>query len=161
VGPSYVAGDFAKLHRLAASMEAAAGAFPRLVRLVGEAALEELREGIAAGRDPAGAKWPATTEGKRALGGGMAASWVLSVEGDTARLSTEHEGAGAHQTGKVITPKTKPLLAFQIGERKVFAKRVTLPQRRMHPRSGSLESWAPRLRRVAVDELSAAIGVAP
>lgn len=155
-------GDWAALRRLRAGVDdVAREGFGRVVRLVGDATLEAVQDGHAQGRDPSGVSWPSTTDGRRALQGGFSASWRMTVSGNVVTLATSHDGANAHQSGMVITPKTKRALAFVVAGQKVFARKVKIPQRRMHPSGGTLETWAPHLRAVATNELAAVIGVAP
>jgi hypothetical protein len=154
-------GDWAALRRLRAGVDdVAREGFGRVVRRTSEAVLDAVHEGHAQGRDPSGASWASTTDGRRALQGGFPASWRTAISGNVVTLATSHDGAGAHQRGKTITPKTARVLAFVIGGQKVFARKVKIPQRRMHPSGGTLETWAPRLRVAALDELAAVVGVA-
>lgn len=109
---------------------------------VGRTALAELRKGFSAQRSPDGDAWPATTDGRAALGGSMASSWSFSVAGRSVRLVSFHRGARTHQRGMTIRPKGPAgVLVFQIGGRTVFARKVKIPRRRMTPRNGSLGAW--------------------
>lgn len=160
---SGLVGDWQKLHRFASGLEAVGGAgragFPRLVRLTGRAAFEALREDFSNSHDASGSTWPRTTDGRAALVG-FGKYWRLIIAGNAVRLSSNHPGARAHQLGATIVPTgAAGLLAFTIGGRKVFARKVKLPARRATPRNGGLDAWAPRLRKVVVDDLAAAIGV--
>ena len=152
-----VKGDWPKLERVRVRLDGLGRGETRLrlVRAVGETALQELRAGFERGHGPDGATWARTTEGKPALRG-FDRHWTLRYAGAVVQLVSDHPGARAHMRGAVILPKrggvgrgprgkfTKGklgLLAFTIGGRKVFAKKVKLPSRRMTPRNGTLEGW--------------------
>lgn len=152
-----VRGDYAKIAKVRLGIERAGGRVAVLTRVVGEAALEALRDGFDRGRAPDGAAWARTTDGRRPLGGSLAASWALRVSGTVASLRSDHVGARLHQRGGVVVAKRGGagrdaagrfargrlgVLAFTVGGRKVFARKVTIPQRRMHPAAGTLEGWA-------------------
>ena len=167
-------GDFRKIAKVRIGLQWMRRSLRQITQVVGDAALDELRTGIAEGRAPDGAAWPATSEGRKALQGGMAASWTLTVNGLRASLRTSHDGAGMHQRGGVIVAKRKGtgrdgagrftrgrrgVLAFVVGGRKVFARKVKIPQRRMTPQTGTLERWEPRVAHVVQDHLSRRIGL--
>ena len=170
-----IRGDFAKLARVSLGLERVSRALlPTLTRVIGAEALTELRAGMAEGRGADGVTWPRTTEGKLALQGGMPGSGRVSAARTVAGLRTEHDGAGTHQTGMVIRPKRKGggrdnrgrftrgnlgVLVFEVGGRKVFAKKVTIPKRRTTPLNGTLGRWAPRLVSVAETTLRAEVRV--
>lgn len=171
-----VKGDFRKIAKVRIGIEGARRHLRRITQAVGDAALEELREGIAAGCAPDGTAWPPTTDGRKALQGGMAASWGVTVNGLRASLRTSHEGAGMHQRGGVIVAKRKGsgrdaggrftqgrpgVLVFVVGGRKVFARKVKIPRRRMTPMTGTLERWAPRVVRVVQEQLAREVGLSP
>lgn len=141
----------------------------RLVRAVGETALQELHAGFERGHGPDGATWARTTEGERPLVG-FERHWTLRYTGTAIQLVSDHPGARAHMRGAVILPKrggagrdsrgkfTKGklgLLAFTIGGRKVFAKKVKLPVRRPVPRNGTLQRWARPIEDAVDQELTA------
>ncbi len=152
-----VKGDWPKLERVRVRLEGLGRGESRvrLVRAVGETALTELRKGFERGAAPDGAGWKRTTDGKRPLAG-FERYWSLRYAGSVAQLASDHPGARAHHRGAVILPKRggvgrdtrgkftrgkMGVLAFTVGERKVFARKVKLPSRRMTPRSGTLEGW--------------------
>lgn len=157
-----VTGDWQKLRLFKGRVERLGGnVLPRLVRVVGRAALEELREGFAGSRGADGTGWPSTTEGRKPLVG-FGKHWRLVIAGGALRLTSDHPGARAHNYGATIVPKNDlKALKFTIGGRTVFARKVRLPKRRATPKNGSLQGWAPRLRKVAVDELAAILEVGP
>ena len=159
-----VRGDFARLARVSMGLERISRSLmPVLTRVVGAEALVALREGMAEGRGADGVAWKPTTDGRKPLQGGMPGSWGVTATRTTASLRTQHDGAGTHQTGKVIRPKMRRgslgVLAFVVGGRKVFAKKVTIPKRRTTPLNGTLGRWAPRLVSVAETALRAEVKV--
>lgn len=140
---SGVRGDFAALTRLRTGVERLAdNGFARLVRVVERAADRELRAGFAGSHDASGAAWPETTDGRPALVT-YGKHWTTRSAGNVVSLSSNHIGARAHQLGATIRPLTADgVLAFTIGGRKIVARKVVLPARRVTPRNGSLETWA-------------------
>lgn len=161
-----VEGDWPALQRVRVRLDGL-GRGPtrlRLVRVVGETALTELRAGFDRSHGPDGATWARTTEGKPALRG-FDRYWTLRYAGAAVRLVSDHPGARAHMRGAVILPKRGGvgrgprgklgLLAFTIGGRKVFAKKVKLPARRPVPRNGTLQRWARPIEDAVDQELTA------
>ncbi len=152
-----VKGDWPRLERVRVRLDGLGRGETRLrlVRAVGETALQELHAGFERGHGPDGAGWKRTTDGKRPLAG-FERYWSLRYAGSVVQLASDHPGARAHHRGAVILPKRggvgrdtrgkftrgkMGVLAFTVGGRKVFAKKVKLPSRRMTPRSGTLEGW--------------------
>lgn len=157
---SGVHGDFAKLRAFTARVEAIGNTgLRRVVRVVGRAALAELREGYAGSKDATGAAWALTTDGRRALTT-YARHWRLVVAGNAVRLASDHIGAGVHQHGATITPKKADgVLVFTVAGVKIHARKVTVPARRVTPRNGGLDAWAPALRAAVTNELGELVGV--
>lgn len=170
-----IRGDFAALARVSMGLDRVSRSLmPRLTRVLGAEALVALREGMAEGRGADGSVWKRTTEGRLALQGGMPGSWRATATRTVASLRTQHEGAGTHQRGMVITAKrgargrdargkftrgSLGVLAFTVGGRKVFARKVTIPKRRTTPLNGTLGRWAPRLVSVAQTALRAEVKI--
>lgn len=81
---------------------------------------------------PEGKAWPKTTDGRSALfvqGNHLYRSIDHAVVGDSAVWGSGWIGARVHQFGAVIKPVNAKRLAFSIGGKKVFAKKVTVPAR--------------------------------
>lgn len=79
-----------------------------------------------------GVAWPKTTDGRRALfvtGHHLWRSIDHAVVGNAAVWGSGWVGARIHQFGGVIKPVNAKILAFNIGAKKVFAKKVTIPAR--------------------------------
>lgn len=159
---SGVRGDFAKLQRFEATLARVADVGPRrLVRVVGRAAQDELQRGFAGSHDATGAAWKLTTDGRKALVT-YGKHWRLVVAGLAVRLTSDHIGAGVHQHGATITPKKADgVLVFTVAGVKIHARKVTVPARRVTPRNGGLDAWAPALRAAVTNELGELVGVGP
>lgn len=87
-------------------------------------------------KDPDGTVWKAShrakTQGGKTLreSNQMFTSLTFEAGRDEVRWGTNKIYAGIHQFGGVITPKTKPTLAFRVaGGRLVLTKKVTIPAR--------------------------------
>jgi phage gpG-like protein len=99
---------------------------------------------------PQGAAWKKTTDGRAALfvtGTHLARSIDHAVSGDAAIWGSGWIGARIHQFGAVIKPVNAKVLAFNIGSKKVFAKKATIPAR---PYLGVSEQNARELEDTAV-----------
>ena len=82
-------------------------------------------------RAPSGAAWKPNRAGTPILyrSGALARSIDYSVSGETAIVGSGLVYAGIHQNGGTITPKSARRLVFRIGNRTVFARKVTIPAR--------------------------------
>lgn len=165
-----VQGDWPRLERVRVSIDGMhRGDRARLVRVVGTAAETAFRAGFDRGAAPDGSAWAPTREGGTPLAG-FEQHWTLRYRGSIATLASDHPGARAHQRGATILPKrrgvgrgaggrftkgTLGVLAFVVGGRKVFARKVKIPARRMTPRNGSLEGWVTPIRAAVEAELTA------
>ncbi len=81
---------------------------------------------------PDGAAWKKTVEGRGALfvDGTHLSRSIDYISGETeARWGSGVVYARIHQFGGVITPVKGKCLAFNLGGKKVFAKKVTIPAR--------------------------------
>lgn len=81
---------------------------------------------------PEGAKWKPTVDGREPLfvtGAHLARSIDHAATATQAKWGTGWIGARVHQFGAVITPKNAKRLSFELGGKRVFAKRVTIPAR--------------------------------
>lgn len=100
-----------------------------LARMMRDAIRERL---IAGGPSPDGAAWKPNSEGRRPIlhkSGALARSIDYAVAGMQAVVGSGLIYAAIHQFGGVIVPKAKRTLAFMIGNRPVFARKVTMPAR--------------------------------
>jgi hypothetical protein len=165
-----VTGDWNVIQRVRVAVGGMArGARPRLLRVVGVAAWRELAAGFDRAADPSGAAWAPTRAGGQPLAG-YDRHWTLRFTGNGAQLASDHPGARIHQKGGVIFPKRGGVgrdakgkftrgrlgvLAFMVGGKKVFAKKVKIPARRMTPRNGTLEAWAAPIAAAVDAELTA------
>lgn len=81
---------------------------------------------------PEGQAWPKTREGRGALfvtGHHLYQSIQDHVSGLTASWGTSWIGARVHQFGAVIVPVRAKALAFRVGGKTIFRKKVTIPAR--------------------------------
>jgi phage gpG-like protein len=84
------------------------------------------------GPGPDGTKWPPNKEGTPILyrtGQHLHDSIASSSSGTSGEWGAAWEFAHVHQEGAVITPKSAGRLAFMLGDKRVFAKKVTIPAR--------------------------------
>lgn len=84
------------------------------------------------GPGPDGAKWPPNKEGTPILfrtGRHLHDSIASSASGTSGEWGAAWEFAHVHQEGAVITPKSAGRLVFMLGDKRVFAKKVTIPAR--------------------------------
>ena len=80
---------------------------------------------------PSGEGWKRNREGTSTLyrSGTLARSIDYSVSGDAAIVGSGLVYAAIHQFGGTIVPKKAKRLVFRLGNRTVFARKVTLPAR--------------------------------
>lgn len=81
---------------------------------------------------PDGAAWPPNKRGGSILvetGGHLLASVAFVSSASEAEWGASWEHAHVHQYGATIVPKGAEALAFSIGGKSVFAKKVTIPPR--------------------------------
>lgn len=100
-----------------------------LARMIREQIRERL---IAGGPSPSGAAWKPNLEGRKPIlhrSGALARSIDYAVAGSQAVVGSGLVYAAIHQFGGTILPKKGDRLAFRIGNRQVFAKKVTMPAR--------------------------------
>lgn len=100
-----------------------------LARLIQQSVRERL---IAGGPAPDGSAWAPNLEGRRPVlhrSGALARSIDYAVSGMQAVVGSGLIYAAIHQFGGTILPKKGDRLAFQIGGRQVFARKVTMPAR--------------------------------
>ena len=109
-----------------------------MMRAIGAALVKTTQERFERGRDPQGSPWKpwtrayaAVTTSRGILRGSLALqhSITFKVEGSGVRVGSNRIYAGVHQFGATIVPKTRKALVFHLGERVVFAKKVTIPAR--------------------------------
>lgn len=85
-------------------------------------------------RSPDGTPWKPNRAGtpilhQRGDTNGLLRSIDSTVQGDTAIVGSAAIHAAIHQYGGTIVPKKAKRLVFRIGNRQVFAKKVTIPAR--------------------------------
>lgn len=80
---------------------------------------------------PDGSRWTPNREGTSTLLRTRALhdSIDYAVTGESAVVGSGSKYAGPHQHGAVITPKKAKRLVFRLGNKTVFAKKVTIPAR--------------------------------
>ena len=112
-----------------------------MMRAIGAALVETTHQRFERGRDPQGSPWKPWSRGYAAItesrsilrgrsgSGGLMGSVTFKVEGRGVRVGSNKIYAGVHQFGATIVPKNKKALVFHLGERLVFAKKVTIPAR--------------------------------
>lgn len=84
------------------------------------------------GPGPDGTKWPPNKEGTPILfrtGRHLHDSIASSSSGASGKWGAAWEFAHVHQEGAVIMPKSAGRLVFMLGDKRVFAKKVTIPAR--------------------------------
>jgi len=84
------------------------------------------------GPGPDGTKWPPNKEGTPILfrtGRHLHDSIASTSSGTSGEWGAAWEFAHVHQEGAVITPKSAGRLVFMLGDKRVFAKMVTIPAR--------------------------------
>lgn len=140
-----VSGDAARLANLTRVFARLAtdAAKRELIDRLAATAVRHLRRGFDRGHDPYGVPWDRPQHGGRPLydDGDLRGSFraVPTVEGF--KLATDVFWAVVHQKGRVITPKRATLLRFLVGDAVVFARKVTIPRRRMVPDAGPARAW--------------------
>jgi phage virion morphogenesis protein len=100
-----------------------------LARLIRESVRERL---LAGGPAPDGSAWAPNLENRRPVlhrSGALARSIDYTVQGMQAIVGSGLIYAAIHQFGGTIVPKSADRLAFRIGNRQVFARKVTMPAR--------------------------------
>ncbi|MDC7787360.1 phage virion morphogenesis protein [Rhodoplanes sp. TEM] len=107
---------------------------------------------------PDGAAWPPNRAGTSILlqsGRHLLDSIAFIVGGDQVEVGSSWEYAHVHQDGATITPKTAQRLAFKVGGRTVFARKVTIPAR---PFVGFSAEDREKVERLATDWLGRLVG---
>ena len=100
-----------------------------LARLIQQSVRERL---IAGGPAPDGSAWAPNLEGRRPIlhrSGALARSIDYAVSGMQAIVGSGLIYAAIHQFGGTILPKKGDRLSFRIGNRQIFARKVTMPAR--------------------------------
>jgi phage virion morphogenesis protein len=80
---------------------------------------------------PSGEAWKPNREGRSTLyrSGTLARSIDYSASSDAAIVGSGLVYAGVHQHGATIVPKKAKRLVFRMGNRTIFARKVTIPAR--------------------------------
>lgn len=100
-----------------------------LARMIRDQIRERL---IAGGPSPSGAAWAPNKEGRKPIlhrSGGLARSIDYAVAGNQAVVGSGLPQAAILHFGGTIVPKSASRLVFKIGNRQIFAKKVTMPAR--------------------------------
>lgn len=123
-------------------------AFNRLIALgenpypalkgIGEKAVEFTKDCFQRSADPYGAPWAPlkSRAGKPLIGEGKSLSTQFAyrvVGNDTVQITSLMGYAALHNFGGTVKPKNVKALFFMVGNRKVFAKSVTIPARPFFP----------------------------
>lgn len=109
------------------------------------------------GPGPDGEAWPPNLEGAPILfrtGRHLHDSIASSASGDGGEWGAAWEFAHVHQYGATIVPKDAPRLAFMLGGKSVFAKKVTIPAR---PFVGVSGEDAQEIRELVTDYLGSVL----
>ncbi len=146
-------GDFSRLHSLGRKFDriSRAGFREELNGALSEAAADLIDDQISSQRSPYGDHWEPTTEGNAAFTGARGDTTARH----TARGFRIHSGIPfglkTHQRGRTIRPRNGEFLVFEIGNRTVFARKVTIPARPIVPEQsrGLGPVWRERFHRVA------------
>jgi phage gpG-like protein len=103
---------------------------------IGEYLVSDTKRRFKEGIDPQGHKWKpsmrarSTGRGKTLIDKAILRNSIGYKASPTqVHVGTNDKRAAIHQKGGVIKPKKKKMLAFQIGGKKIFAKKVTMPRR--------------------------------
>ena len=134
----------------------------KLLSMIGALGESQTRRRIESEKTaPDGSAWPANVEGTSILnrtGQHLVQSLAWIPGEDSVEWGAGWEFAHVHQHGATITPKTAERLAFSIGGRQVFAKRVTIPARAF---LGISADNAAELVELVTDFFSGQFGAAP
>ncbi len=109
-----------------------------LWKAIGEDMVSSTKERFRTETDPEGRPWaplnPLYAETKKGAGilkesGQLAWGIAWQIEGDALEWGTNRPHARVHQFGAVIKPKTAAALVFELGEKTIRVKSVTVPRR--------------------------------
>lgn len=118
------------------AMQAAAQDTTPAFAAIGRVISNRIRLGFKAGRSPWGVPWAPLTSrvGQPLRNTGLLQRSITSKPSkDSVEVGTNRTGAPTQHFGATILPKKGKYLVFQIGGRKVFAKKVTIPARPFMP----------------------------
>lgn len=107
----------------------AQGLLSGLGRMIREQTVERITAG---GPAPSGVSWAANSEGRSPVlfkSGALARSIDYRADAAQVVVGSGLIYAAIHQYGGVILPKEAPRLAYEIGNRMIFAGKVTMPAR--------------------------------
>lgn len=146
------------------SNQAVTAAFNKLLQLgqnpapalegIGRSMLTNIQLGFRTSTSPYGGKWdkPGHRSGKPLIDRGhLQNSISYRLVGNAVEIGTNLHYAAIHQFGGVIKPKNKTRLFFMLGDRKVFARQVTIPARPFLPTEGLPDSWRDDVVEVVMD----------
>lgn len=149
-----VRGDFGKLKKLRANF-AAVGSRQSIATLNRAFAQEGrflVEQCFIQGKTPHGISWKPLKgrKGRPLRDSGRLFSSIHGSGGTRGFVvSTNVKYAHVQNNGAVIVPKTARALAFRVGGKLVFAKRVVVPARQFMPRGRLPASWRRSFERIA------------
>lgn len=139
-------------------------AFNRLLQLganpsstldaVGRSLITNIQSGFRNSVSPYGQKWekPKHRSGSPLLDSGkLIVSIDYRLVGNAVEIGTNMRYAKLHQFGGTIKPKNRQALFFMLGDKKVFARQVTVPARPFMPTEGLPDSWRDDVAAVVMD----------
>lgn len=137
------------------SNQAITAAFDKLLQLgqnpvpalegIGRSMQTNIQLGFRTSTSPYGQKWEPLKHrsGKPLVDKGhLQNSISYRLVGNAVEIGTNMLYAKLQQFGGVIKPKNKQALFFMLGDKKVFARQVTIPARPFLPTDGLPASWA-------------------
>lgn len=146
------------------SNQAVTAAFNKLLQLgqnpapalegIGRSMLTNVQLGFRTSTSPYGGKWdaPGHRSGKPLVDKGHLQNSVsYRLVGHAVEIGTNLRYAAIHQFGGVIKPKNKQRLFFMLGDRKIFARQVTIKPRPFLPTDGLPDDWAEDAVAVVMD----------
>lgn len=133
----------AELGRLERALDDFARSLPMVQKLVGQTLVSLVKQGFMAGRSPEGKPWKPVARGGMPLRktGRLANSTHAVATARGVAVHVDAPYAMVHQRGAVIRPTSAKNLAFKVGNRLVFAKKVVIPARPFLPVGGMPATW--------------------
>ena len=153
------------------SNQAVTAAFNKLLQLgqnpapalegIGRSMQTNVLLGFRTGTSPYGQKWAPLKHrsGKPLVDKGhLQNSISYRLVGNAVEIGTNLRYATLHQFGGTVKPKNRQALFFMLGDRKVFARQVTVPARPFMPTEGLPDSWRDDAVDVVMDVIRSQIG---
>ena len=147
----------AELERLQRVLNDLVRSLPLVQKRVGATLVSLVKQGFAAGRSPDGGAWKPVKRGGRPLRktGKLANSTHAVITGGAVAVHVDAPYAMVHQRGAVIQAKAGKSLAFKVGNRLVFAKKVVIPARPFLPVGGLPAAWEAEVAKAVQRSISA------